>query len=87
MDHDLKKVREFYSSLAEPAVIGIEASTRALWFEKMISETGHTLLVGNPVLIRKSAPSRHKNDRRDAKHMLNLLLTGKFPSIWSACRA
>lgn len=82
MDHDLGKVREFYSSLTEPAVIGIEASTRANWFEKMISETGHTLLVGNPVLIRKSAPSRHKNDRRDAEHMLDLLLTGKFPAIW-----
>src|SRR5580765_4955371 len=48
----------------------------------MIAETGHKLLVGNPVLIRKSAPSRHKNDRRDAEHMLELLLTGKFPAIW-----
>jgi transposase len=82
MDHDLEKVREFYSSLDEPAVIGIEASSRANWFENMISETGHKLLVGNPVLIRKSAPSRHKNDRRDAEHMLELLLTGKFPAIW-----
>lgn len=82
MDHDLEKVRKFYSSLTEPAVIGIEASTRAEWFENMISETGHKLLVGNPVLIRKSAPSRHKNDRRDAEHMLELLLTGKFPAIW-----
>jgi len=82
MDNDLEKVREFYSSLKEPAVIGIEASSRAIWFENMISETGHKLRVGNPVLIRKSAPSRHKNDRRDAEHMLELLLTGKFPAIW-----
>jgi transposase len=82
MEHDLEKVREFYSTLSEPAVIGIEASSRAVWFENMISETGHKLLVGNPVLIRKSAPSRHKNDRRDAEHMLELLLTGKFPAIW-----
>jgi transposase len=82
MDHDLEKVREFYSSLTEPAVIGVEASSRAIWFENMISETGHQLLVGNPVLIRKSAPSRHKNDRRDAEHILELLLTGKFPAIW-----
>ena len=82
MDHDLVKVREFYSSLKEPAVIGVEASSRAVWFENMISETGHKLLVGNPVLIRKSAPSRHKNDRRDAEHMLGLLMSEKFPSIW-----
>jgi transposase len=82
LHHDLEKVREFYSSLTEPAVIGIEASTRAIWFEKMVAETGHRLLVGNPVLIRKSAPSRHKNDRRDAEHMLKLLLRGEFPAIW-----
>ncbi len=80
--HDLDKVRQFYSSLAEPAVVGIEASSRAVWFENMIAETGHKLVVGNPVLIRKSAPSRHKNDRRDAEHMLDLLMSGKFPAIW-----
>jgi len=45
-------------------------------------EAGHKLVVGNPVLIRKSAPSRHKNDRRDAEHILDLLLTGRFPEIW-----
>ena len=33
MDHDLEKVREFYSSLKKPATIGIEASSRAIWFE------------------------------------------------------
>jgi len=80
--HDLEKVREYYTSLREPAVIGIEASVRAGWFERMISETGHKLLVGNPVLIRKRAESRHKNDRLDAEHMMNLLLKGEFPAIW-----
>lgn len=82
LEHDLLKVKEFYSSLTEPAVVGIEASSRAVWFENMIAETGHTLVVGNPVLIRKSAPSRHKNDRRDAEHMLELLMSEKFPAIW-----
>ncbi len=82
MEHDLEKVREFYVKLPEPAVIGIEASGRATWFENMIAETGHKLVVGNPVLIRKSAPSRHKNDRRDAEHMLDLLSKERFPAIW-----
>ena len=80
--HDLEKVRQFYSELTEPAVVGIEASSRAIWFENMIAETGHKLLVGNPVLIRKSAPSRHKNDRRDEEHILDLLMSEKFPAIW-----
>jgi transposase len=80
--HDLEKVREFYSSLPEPAIIGIEASARATWFENMIFESKHKLFVGNPVLIRKRATSRHKNDRRDAELILDLLLNGQFPALW-----
>jgi transposase len=33
-------------------------------------------------LIRKRATSRHKNDRRDAELILDLLLKGEFPAIW-----
>ncbi len=80
--HDLEKVRAFYSSLPEPAVIGIEASARAVWFENMLFESGHKLLVGNPVLIRKRAVSRHKNDKRDAELILWLLLHDEFPALW-----
>lgn len=80
--HNLEKVREFYDSLPEPAIVGIEASARAVWFENMLFETGHKLFVGNPVLIRKRATSRHKNDRRDAELILELLLRGEFPAIW-----
>lgn len=82
LKHDPAKVREFYSSLPEPAVIGIEASARAVWFENMLFDTGHKLFVGNPVLIRKRATSRHKNDRRDAELILGLLLRDEFPAIW-----
>jgi transposase len=82
LDHNIEKVGEFYSKLPGPAIIGIEASSRAVWFENMITEAGHKLLVGNPVLIRKSARSRHKNDRLDAEHMLWLMMRDEFPAIW-----
>lgn len=80
--NDPEIVRKFYSSLPEPAIVGIEASARATWFENMLFETGHKLFVGNPVLIRKRATSRHKNDRRDAELILELLLRDEFPAIW-----
>src|SRR5262245_12167669 len=80
--NEVGSVRSFYSSLPEPATVGIEASARAAWFENMLFETGHKLFVGNPVLIRKRATSRHKNDRRDAELILQLLLRDEFPSIW-----
>jgi transposase len=82
LKHDLDAVRKFYSSLPEPAIIGIEASAKAAWFENMLFETGHKLFVGNPVLIRKRATSRHKNDHRDAELILELLMRGEFPAIW-----
>lgn len=82
MAHDIEKVREFYSSFDRPAVIGVEASTRAGWFENLVLEAGHKLLVGNPVSIRKTAMSRHKNDRIDAEHILWLLMRDEFPAIW-----
>jgi len=79
--NDPQTVREFYSSLPGPATVGIEASARATWFEELLFETGHKLFVGNPVLIRKRATSRHKNDRRDAELILDLLVRGDFPRI------
>jgi transposase len=48
----------------------------------MLFESGHKLFVGNPVLIRKRATSRHKSDRRDAELILELLLRNEFPAIW-----
>lgn len=80
--NDPEIVRKFYTSLPEPAIVGIEASARAAWFENMLFETGHKLFVGNPVLIRKRATSRHKSDRRDAELILELLLRDEFPAIW-----
>lgn len=80
--HDVDKVREYYSTIGKPAVIGIEASSRCGWFEKIVEESGHKLFVGNPVSIRKTALSRHKNDRIDAEHMLWLLMRNEFPAIW-----
>lgn len=82
LPHDLEKVRAFYASLRGPAVVGIEASVRAGWFESMLFEMGHKLLVGNPVLIRKRATSKHKNDRRDAALILELMLRDEFPAVW-----
>lgn len=82
MKHNSPEVERFYSSFSEQAEIGIEASSKAAWFENMIFEKGHKLFVGNPVLIRKRATSRHKSDRRDAELILELMMRGEFPSIW-----
>jgi transposase len=81
LPHDLDKVREFYQSMS-PAIVGIEATGKAIWFENLLAETKHQLLVGNPTLIRKKATSRHKSDKRDAELILNLLVKDEFPALW-----
>jgi transposase len=79
---DKSTIRSFYGGLREPAVIGVEATGGLDWFEEMIFENGHKLLVGNPQKIRRRALSRHKSDRRDAETILDLLIHNEFPEVW-----
>jgi len=79
--HNPELVRSFYEQMPK-AVVGIEASCTARWFELLMNDLGHELLVGNPTLIRARARSRHKSDRRDADLLLDLLLKNEFPALW-----
>jgi transposase len=79
--HNPELVRRFYGQLPK-AVVGIEASCTARWFEQMMNELGHELKVGNPSQIRARARSRHKSDKRDADLILELLLKDEFPALW-----
>jgi transposase len=76
-----EQVREFYAQLKGEVIVGCEASGYSGWFEQLLAGLGHTLWVGNATEIRRLAPRRQKNDRRDADHILDLMLTGRFPHI------
>lgn len=78
---DKKGIRRFYRQFGNQTEIGVEATGSLYWFEKMLEEEGHRLKIGNPQKIRKMALSSHKNDFRDAKTILELLVTGRFPSV------
>jgi transposase len=79
--NNVEQVRRFYGQLPK-AVVGIEASCTAAWFEQLLSELGHELKVGNPSAIRARARSRHKSDKRDADLILDLLVKDEFPELW-----
>lgn len=79
---DKGSIEKFYRGLREAAVIGVEATGGLDWFEEMIFENGHKLLVGNPQQIRRRAISRHKSDKRDAETILDLLVHNEFPEVW-----
>lgn len=78
---DKVSLKKFYQGFPKGSVVGVEASGSFRWFEKMLFELQLELEIGNPALIRKMALSVHKSDKRDAEHILDLLLTGRFPAV------
>ena len=82
LEHENGEAKAFYAGLPRPSLIGIEATGYTQWFERLLAELGHELWVGNPAEIRARAVRRQKTDRGDAEHLLDLLLTQRFPRIW-----
>ena len=81
--HQHDDVRAFYEQFKGEVIVAFEASGYSAWFEQMLAEVGHTIWLGNAAEIRRKAPRRQKNDRRDADLMLDLLLKGDFPRVHS----
>jgi len=60
----------------------MEAVGNSLWFEQLVVRLGHRLWIGDAAKIRASYVRRQKTDRRDAGHILRLLVEKRFPRIW-----
>ena len=84
--HEGESVREFYSTLAGPTRVGIEATGSMQWFLELMEELGIDCQVGHPAKIRAAEPRKQKHDRRDAALVLQLLVENRFPSIWMPSR-
>jgi transposase len=83
LEHENGEAKRFYAGLPRGAVVGIEATMPALWFERLLRECGHGLWVGDAAKIRASETRKQKYDGRDAEHLLDLLLANRFPRIWT----
>lgn len=82
LDHAADEVRVFYSQLQGPVRVGIEATGYTRWFERLLGELGHELWIGDAARIRASVVRKQKTDARDAAHLLELLVSGRFPRLW-----
>src|SRR5215475_2249351 len=71
--HEGNEVREFYSQLPHPVLVGIEAAGSMQWFQNLMDELGIECQVGHPATIRAAEPRKQKHDRRDAELILKLL--------------
>jgi transposase len=83
LEHGTGEAELFYEQLEAPALIGMEAVGNSLWFERLLERLGHELWIGDAAQIRASFVRRQKTDRRDANHILKLLVEKRFPKIWT----
>lgn len=77
------EAERFYRKLEAPALVGIEACGNSQWFIDLLERLGHEVWVGDAAKIRASDPRRQKTDKRDAALILQLLIEGRFPHLWT----
>ena len=82
LHHERDDIKGFYSQFQGEVIIGIEACGYTNWFEELMEQLGHKLLVGDAAEIRRLARRRQKNDRRDADLLLDLLVHDEFPALF-----
>lgn len=80
--HERDDIKGFYNQFQGEVIIGIEACGYTNWFEELVEQLGHRLLVGDAAEIRRLARRRQKNDRRDADLLLDLLVHDEFPALY-----
>src|SRR5262252_2493102 len=80
--HEGDAVERFYRALRPPVTIGIETTGYTQWFHAVMHQLGHTVLVGEAAKIRAMVVRKTKTDRRDARHLLDLLQHDRFPTVW-----
>jgi transposase len=82
LEHEQGEARRFYEALEGPVRVGMEAVGNSQWLEALLAEQGHELWIGDAAQIRRLVVRAQKTDRRDARHILDLLLDGRFPRLW-----
>jgi transposase len=79
------EAEQFYRELKSKGAgvrVGMEATGHCRWFERLLGELNYELWVGDAAQIRAKQVRKQKNDRRDAAHLLKLMLEDNFPRIW-----
>ncbi len=81
--HASGDAKSFYARVPRPALIGMEATGNSQWFLEMAQDLGHEIWIGDAAQIRASYVRKQKTDKRDAAHILKLVVEGRFPRLWA----
>lgn len=78
-----EEAEQFYRGLGGQEVrVGMEACGQYPWFERLLGELGIELWFGDAARVRAAVVRKQKTDRRDAEHLMQLLIEDRFPQIW-----
>ena len=84
--HASGDAKRYYAQVPGPALIGMEATGNSQWFVELAQELGHQIWIGDAAQIRASYVRKQKTDKRDAAHILKLVVEGRFPKLWTPDR-
>jgi len=85
LNHSDGEAEKFYRDLKSRGVstrVGMEATGYSRWFERLLTEPGIEVWIGNAGEIKAKRVRKQKTDRQDAQLLLKLLLEDRFPRIW-----
>lgn len=77
------EAERFYRGLPAGSLVGVEACGNSQWFLELVERLGHQVWVGDAAQIRASYVRKQKTDRRDAAHIVRLLIEQRFPRLWT----
>jgi transposase len=69
LNHSDGEAERFYRELKQRGVsvrVGMEATGHARWFERLLTELGFELWIGDPAEIKTKRVRKQKTDREDA---------------------
>jgi transposase len=84
--HGEGQAGQFYAQLPQPVLVGMEATGNSQWFIELVEDLGHEIWIGDAAQIRASYVRKQKTDKRDAAHILKLVVEGRFPRLWTPDR-
>src|SRR5271166_1738325 len=84
--HASGEAKMFYQQLGLPVLIGMEATGNSQWFIELVEDLRHEIWIGDAAQIRASYVRKQKTDKRDAAHILKLVVEGRFPKLWAPDR-
>jgi transposase len=77
-----EEATQFYRGLIGRQVrVGMEATGSFRWFQRLLGQLGQELLLGDPGAIHSARTRKQKTDKRDARHLLRLLVEDRFPTV------